>query len=150
MKKYQRYMWTEEMQSGTINIGFTREYIDLMLNECFHITQAQMYLVTEGKPMLTIETNEGLKVLLAPCTGVVASFSSKARDFPDKLTEEDVVLVILPKKEVKAAKAKTFQQTTPDFQNLGQIDNWMRQGQPRNLWNIEIPDLNNNNNNNQG
>lgn len=137
MKKYHRYIWSEEMKNGTINIGFTREYIDLTLAECFHITQASSFFVNEGKPLLTIETNEGLKVIKSPVTGTITLFSTEARDFPDKLKENDVVMTINPKTEVKPAKA-----AAPKTQEQWNFD--IRQGQ----WIQDFAPININPNNN--
>jgi glycine cleavage system H lipoate-binding protein len=136
MKKYTGNVWYEEMGSGTINIGFTRAYIEDILGECFHITQASSFLATEGKPLLTIETNMGLKVVKAPCTGTITFFSTDARDFPDKLTEESIVMTINPKKEVKPAKAATSKsreaEVTQRDLDWGQVQNIINTWQIRN------------------
>lgn len=92
-------IWSHEV-NGTINIGFMQSFIDRILGECYHITQSSLELVTKNKAMLTIETNEGLKVIRSPVTGTVVYFNNTARDFPDRLTEETVVITIRPKQVV--------------------------------------------------
>src|ERR1700743_1891382 len=103
-KQYKGDIWIEE-GVGTVNIGFTNEFIREILSECFHITQASMVMLTKDRPMLTVETNEGLKVIRSPVTGPVIQFDHTARDFPDKLTEDSVVLRVKPA-SVVVSKAK--------------------------------------------
>lgn len=139
MKKYQGNIWTEELAGGTINIGFTQQFITETLGECFHITQSNLFLLAEGKPMLTIETNDGLKVVRAPVTGTVLSFSDQARDFPDRIVENDVILTVLPK-GVKVPVA-----TKSEVEASRPVNNSILQGNAAGQWfNMNI------NNNNLG
>jgi glycine cleavage system H lipoate-binding protein len=111
-KQYKGDIWIEEGK-GTVNIGFTNEFIREILSECFHITQASAVMLTKDRPMLTVETNEGLKVIRSPVTGTVLAFDHTARDFPDKLTEDSVVLRVKPASVVVAATKKVKQDFYP-------------------------------------
>lgn len=98
-------IWINE-KNGTIDIGFNRSFIDQILTECYHITLASAVMLVKDRPMLTIETNEGLKVIRSPCTGTIVQFSAAARDFPDTLTEETTVLTVRPKSSVAVPQSK--------------------------------------------
>jgi glycine cleavage system H lipoate-binding protein len=123
MKKYNDNIWTEETPQGCVNVGFTKQFIDDVLGECFHITQAHSYLVTQGKPMLTVETNCGLKVIRSPITGTIQSFSVEARDFPDRITENDVVVVLVPK-DVKVATKAVKKEKIPSAAEINREVFW--------------------------
>lgn len=137
---YDSFTWFEDDGKGTVSIGFTKNFIDDVLGECYHITQASMYLVTKGKPMLTIETNNGLKVIRSPLTGTVLNFNVEARDFPDRLTPEDVVVSLRPK-GVKVAEEKKAEPVPHYTVQVGTGDLWG----PVEQWPFQ-----NNNNNNRG
>jgi glycine cleavage system H lipoate-binding protein len=104
-KQYRGEIWFQE-EKGTVNIGFTKEFIQTVLTECYHITQAAFVLLVKDRPMLTIETNEGLKVIRSPVNGTVTFFSTDARDFPDRLTEDTIVVSIKPKQQVVMSASK--------------------------------------------
>jgi len=128
MKKNIGFVWTEEKSDGRVNIGFTRAFIDSKLMECFACVQADAFNLFEGGPMLVIETNDGLESLKSPITGTITNFNAKARNFPDRLTEDDVILTVLPKGVVLPAKAKTkkvtLQETLERFPNAQ--GDWLR------------------------
>ncbi len=137
-KVYMDDIWFQDGK-GTIDIGFTQLFIDRMMGECYHITQASAVLMTKDRAMLTIETNEGLKVIRSPVTGTVAYFNTHARDFPDRLTEDSVVISIKPKPVVVAAeKVKGVTKKYPTVQ-WGHLTG--------NQANLFVIDDNNNNNN---
>lgn len=124
MKQFNDNLWTEEQTSGAVFIGFTRRFIEEKLGECFHILQADSKKVKKGEPLLVIETNDGLENLKAPLSGTIIVFNDKARNFPDRLTEEDTILQVVPEgvtipKSVKVAKPK---QIIPD-----DFDDWLQQ-----------------------
>lgn len=96
MKTIVGNLWTEEGKDGRVNIGFTRNFIEERLGECFHVLQADMQVVRKGGPLMVIETNDGLESLKSPLTGSILVFNAKARNFPDRLTEEDNIMEILP------------------------------------------------------
>jgi glycine cleavage system H lipoate-binding protein len=112
MKSYKGNIWTDTKSDGMVDIGFTQMFIHQKMMECFHVLQADAVNLNEKGPMLVIETNDGLENLRSPVTGKIIFFNTKARNFPDQLTEDDVILSVLPKgvllpktakKEVKSA-----------------------------------------------
>lgn len=112
----------EVEKTKEVNIGFTRVFIDQKMMECFHVVQADVKNLMDKGPMLVIETNDGLESIKSPVTGTVRYFNPKARNFPDRLTEEDIIITVLPKgivvagaEKVLAKKVKTLAQTALDF-----------------------------------
>lgn len=107
-------IWAITEPNGRVNIGFTKECIDGKLNECFHVLPADLKKVTSKAPLLVLETNDGLQSIKSPVAGDVVFFNDKARDFPDRLVENDVVVTILldeykktHKEELKEKKTDT-------------------------------------------
>lgn len=96
MKTFTEEVWFETNKDGTISVGFTQDYIRRKMPECFHVVQADVKNVAKDTPMLVIETNDCLESVKAPITGRVKYFNHKARDFPDQLKEEDVILTVSP------------------------------------------------------
>lgn len=82
------------MQENRVTkIGFTRDFLN-SLDECWQILPANLRQFKEKAPMLTVETNDGLMSILSPVTGPMIEFNDAARDFPDSLTDETVILTI--------------------------------------------------------
>jgi|SRR5712664_2297847 len=110
MKENREPIWIETNPDGTVNVGLTHNFINQKLQECFHIIQADATDVKRNSPMLVLETNDGLESIKSPITGRILTFSDRARNFPDKLTEDDVIIKILPEgvklPEKKRAVAK--------------------------------------------
>src|SRR5260370_11552088 len=96
MKEYTKDFWIETNPDGTVNVGLTDNLIQSKLQECFHILQANTLAVKENEPMLVLETNDGLESLKSPVTGTVLKFNDRARNFPDKIKEDEVVLHLCP------------------------------------------------------
>ena len=96
MKTFTEEVWFETNKDGTISVGFTQDYIRRKMPECFHVVQADVKNVSKDTPMLVIETNDCLESVKAPITGRVKYFNHKARDFPDQLKEDDVILTVAP------------------------------------------------------
>lgn len=98
MKETRGNIWTETDNRGVVKVGFTRKYIEDRLGECFHVMQASQIgqKLMKGDPMLVMETNDGLVNLKAPLSGILQVFNPKARDFPDRLDEEDTIVEIVP------------------------------------------------------
>lgn len=96
-------IWVRTNKDGTVSVGLTAQTIGRM-GECFHIMQADTEDVIEGQPMLVMETNDGLESIKSPVTGRVVVFNDRARDFPDKLTQDESILTLLPKGVVKEKK----------------------------------------------
>ena len=104
-------IWIRTNKDGTVSVGLTAQTIGRM-GECFHIMQADTEDVIQGQPMLVMETNDGLESVKSPVTGRVLVFNDKARDFPDKLKEEESILTLLPKGvEVKKKKPEVAYET---------------------------------------
>jgi hypothetical protein len=119
-------IWTEDEKDGLVKVGFTRRFIDNVLMECFHIVQADIKNLYEGGPMLVVETNDGLESIKSPYTGTVHYFNPKARNFPDRLTEEDTIMTILPKGIVlpERKKAAVKKEPEPTAQGFNQWVNF--------------------------
>lgn len=120
MKTDHIMVWSEVHADKSITIGFTKKCIEEMLPECFHVMQADATTIREKGPMLVLETNDGLESIKSPFTGKISYFNSKARNYPDKLTETDTILTILPP-GVEAAKPKVVSKPAPAFEYL---DDW--------------------------
>jgi glycine cleavage system H lipoate-binding protein len=88
--------WTEPDDRGVIRIGFRQSYIEQVLGECFHVVQADTRKARKGCPLMVLETNDGTSRVRSPVTGTILTFSDKARNFPDRLTEDDVIVEVLP------------------------------------------------------
>src|ERR1700744_723760 len=108
MKQDHNLVWSNTHADGSITIGFTKKCITELLPECFHVMQADSQAVREKGPMLVLETNDGLESIKSPFTGRISYFNPKARNYPDKIVEEDTILTILPKgvEEKKPEKVK--------------------------------------------
>lgn len=96
MKTDHNLVWSEVHADKSITIGFTKKCIEERLPECFHVLVADANSVRSAGPMLVLETNDGLESIKSPFTGKISYFNSKARNYPDKLTETDTILTILP------------------------------------------------------
>jgi glycine cleavage system H lipoate-binding protein len=139
MKEYNGHLWTEPDKEGRVKIGFTKRFIEERLGECFHVMQADIKSVRKGSPMLVIETNDGLESLKSPLTGAILVFNAKARNFPDRLTEEDTILQVLPEgvtlPQAKKKQEKTVESVADRAWNQVNIDELFNQpfqgrGQP--------------------
>jgi hypothetical protein len=80
-----------ERQDQTVKIGFTKSFLE-GLDQCWHILPANLERFKAKAPLLTVETNDALISILSPVAGNFMQYSDKAQNFPDKLTEEDVIL----------------------------------------------------------
>jgi hypothetical protein len=114
MKSTKGNLWYEKQQDGVMNIGFTQTFIQQALNECFHILPADSRNVLENGALLVIETNDGVQSLKSPVTGTIVEFNTKARNFPDRIKEEDVILKVLPKGVVIPTVAKPAVKKAPE------------------------------------
>lgn len=85
-------IWYEKNGEVT-NIGFTNEFLNT-LDQCWHILPSNLEKFKVKSPLLTIETNDALLSIVSPVSGNFMEFSNKAQNFPNKLTENDVVLSI--------------------------------------------------------
>lgn len=117
MKEFIGNIWTEAGSDGRVKMGFSRRFIEERLGECFHVMQADIKSVKKGEPLLVIETNDGLESLKSPLSGNILVFNAKARNFPDRLVEEDCILEILPEGMKLPVKEKAVKKV-PEFDAL--------------------------------
>ena len=95
-KEFAGDLWMEQQTDGRVRLGFRKHFIDARCGECFHIMQADVQQVKKGGPLFVLESNDGLTPVKSPLAGKILYFNTKARNFPDRLIEEDVLLEILP------------------------------------------------------
>lgn len=119
MKQYRDEIWVDEQADGTINIGFSQSFINRKMAECFHVIQADTRKVEADGPLLVIESNDMLESLKSPTTGKVIYFNSKARNFPDKLTEEDVIISVMPPKADPRVQREVVRPLDQWYNDLG-------------------------------
>lgn len=134
MKTIVGNIWTEPEDNGVVKIGFTRKYIEEKLGETFHVMQADARSTKVGTPLLVLETNDGTERIKSPVTGTIHWFNTKARNFPDRLNEEDCVIKVVPEGvTLPKAKAKTTKEALEEWHsvfNTNQINNnWIQQAQ---------------------
>lgn len=90
----QECIWMNKKPNGQVDIGFQQTYISEHLQEAFHILPASHGKIESGAPMMVVESNDGLENIHSPFVGRFVNFSDKARNFPDRLKETDVVLTL--------------------------------------------------------
>lgn len=119
MKEFIGDLWMDKAEDGRVKIGFARRFIDDRMGECFHVMQADTRNVKKGGPLLVIETNDGLRPVKSPLSGSILYFNDHARNFPDKLVEDDCILEVLPEgvklSSVKKAEVKKPYNYDTDF-----------------------------------
>jgi glycine cleavage system H lipoate-binding protein len=90
------------MQDGAVTrIGLTQSFIN-SLDECWQILPANTREFKKKSPLFTVETNDALISIMSPINGHLNMFNTTARDFPDHLTE-DMVIMELTSNEQPAA-----------------------------------------------
>ena len=96
-----------ETKEGETRIGFTEEFLQQM-QDCFHIVPGkQRTTIRQDGPLMAIETNECLFSIRAPVSGIITFFNTKAQDFPEKLTVDEVVCVLSEKKKEQTTTTKS-------------------------------------------
>jgi hypothetical protein len=130
MKEQLGNIWTETDNRGVMKIGFSREYIETKLGECFHVMQADTKFARKGQPLLVLETNDACEKIKSPLTGTILVFNTKAANYPDRLTTEDTIMEVLPE-GVKLPELKKFKLT-------GIVDDSRAQSWP-DLWAPQEP-----------
>lgn len=93
-------IWFEQNEQGVTRIGFTRSFLDGM-DQCWHILPAGRGKFREKSPLMVVETNDSLISILAPIAGNFGEWSTKAQNFPNKLTEDDVVIELRKERTVQ-------------------------------------------------
>jgi glycine cleavage system H lipoate-binding protein len=139
-------IWTETDARGVSLIGFRQEYIDQVLGECFHVVQADTRRARKGCPLMVLETNDGTNRVRSPVTGTILTFSDKARNFPDRLTEDDVIVEVLPEGTVlpttKKAREERASVVINDAAGVARhlnVDLFARAAQARNWFDMDVP-----------
>lgn len=80
------------IQDGAVTrIGFTQSFIE-SLDQCWQVLPANLQSFKKKAPMLTVETNDALISIMAPVAGTLVRFENTARDFPDQLTADTVIM----------------------------------------------------------
>lgn len=80
-----------ETQGTVTKIGFNQSFLDT-LEECWHILPANLEKIKVKSPLCTVESNDSLISILSPIGGNFMTWNEKATNFPDKLTENDIVM----------------------------------------------------------
>lgn len=93
-------LWYQK-DGDVFNMGLTRNFLE-SLDECWHILPTNISRVKEKSPLFTIETNDSLLSILSPVAGNFLNWNDRATNFPDKLTETDVIIKLSTKEIVKA------------------------------------------------
>jgi hypothetical protein len=122
MKKINGNIWIDSGEKGKIKIGFTKDYLETKLQECFHVLPADNFQVKDRGPLMVLETNDGLETIYSPANGRIIFFADKAKNFPDRLVEEDVVVEIEVPKPVEKVKKTTAK--PPEKLGRYNITNW--------------------------
>lgn len=127
-------IWYEQ-DGKQIKIGLTRDFL-AGLDECWHILPGNNRQIKAKSPLMTVETNDCLRPVLSPVSGNVLRWENKATNFPDQLTENDVVMILTSEK-LADADAAEFPPPPPGFN----ADEWLaaRQGRattatPTTMW----------------
>ena len=99
-------LWVEQRDKH-FAVGFTRQFLG-ELDGCWHMLPAagQKTEIKEKQPLIAVETNDGLFSLPSPVSGIIAFFDNKPMNFPEKLTEDDVVCTIKDAEAIKAEEAE--------------------------------------------
>lgn len=105
----------------TIRMGLTRSFLD-QLDECWHILPPNGRIIKEKSPLFTIETNDSLVSVLSPVAGNFLSWNDRATNFPDKLTDMDV-LIELSTKPVKVPVASPIDALVFERERFRDIEN---------------------------
>jgi len=86
-------IWYTEKGSQT-EIGFTADFLNTV-KEAWHVVPVSLKeKVKPTHPLLAVETNDALFTVFSPREGQITTFNSKAHNFPDQLTEDDVICVL--------------------------------------------------------
>lgn len=121
-------LWVETLPEGTINVGFTQPCIEEKLQECFHVLPADVVRTKREQPLLVLETNDGLVSIKSPVNGHITFFSDKARNFPDRLSEEDVIVTLITEEQRK----KSIEKAKKNLEEL-RVERGQAQVQPFNF-----------------
>lgn len=104
-------IWYEK-NGDVILMGLTRSFLDT-LDECLHIIPTSGVSVKEKSPLFTVETNDCLVSILSPVSGSFLSWNDRATNFPDKLTESDVIIRLSSKEVAPAPSPPEYVPTAP-------------------------------------
>lgn len=119
MKISYQDLWVEKKVDNKFEIGFTQECLENKLVECFHVLPADETKSKTNSPLLVLETNDGLQSIKAPINGKIIFFNDKARNFPDRLTTKDVILIVKSEEVSTEKKDRApLQPTWAGFANI--------------------------------
>jgi glycine cleavage system H lipoate-binding protein len=85
-------IWFEQ-NDGVVTVGFTKSFLD-GLDQCWHVLPANNQRFREKAPLMVVETNDALISIMSPVSANFVQWERKAQDFPDQLTEDDVILTM--------------------------------------------------------
>lgn len=112
------------------NVGFTTSFLEVV-RECWHVLPTSTgSVIKEKSPLFAVETNEALFSIAAPITGSIISFSDKAQNFPDKLTEDDVICVLGERPKKTAVDEMTTTELVAQLRRAQEDSRRIRQGRP--------------------
>lgn len=97
-------IWYDE-DGDLVRIGFTQPFLNT-LDQCWHILPSNTEKFKLKAPLLTVETNDSLISIMSPVAGNFMNYSDKAQNFPDRLTEADVIMELSTKPVVRAQVAR--------------------------------------------
>jgi glycine cleavage system H lipoate-binding protein len=117
-------IWTL-VEGNYTKVGFEKDFLKQM-EQCWHIMPAQARGVLKAKhPLLVVETNDEVISIPSPVEGIIEMFSDKARNFPEKITEKDTIIIIktvYEKKDLKQKQVAERAQAVPRFNPIEALD----------------------------
>lgn len=97
-------IWFEQ-NDGVVTVGFTKSFLD-GLDQCWHVLPANNQRFREKGPLMVVETNDSLISIMSPVSANFVQWERKAQDFPDQLTEDDVILTMTTARVVAQPRAE--------------------------------------------
>jgi glycine cleavage system H lipoate-binding protein len=115
-------IWFEKQEQVT-TIGFTQTFLN-SLDQCWHILPANTEKFREKSPLLTVETNDALVSILSPVSGSFLEFTAKAQNFPNKLTEGDVIIKLSDRAPVRPDRDRVVLNVAAQHAAAGGFARW--------------------------
>ncbi len=79
-------------KNNKVTVGFMSDFLKKM-TDCWHISPVGKSVDKES-PLMVLEMGDELLSIMSPSKGLIESFNTKAQNFPEQLTEDDVICVI--------------------------------------------------------
>ncbi len=73
-------------KNNKVTVGFMSDFLKKM-TDCWHISPVE-------SPLMVLEMGDELLSIMSPSKGLIESFNTKAQNFPEQLTEDDVICII--------------------------------------------------------